>query len=40
MGKDKVLQSHIQQQHSVTSSNGTARANVSMSAPAAATNGV
>ncbi|PUU80164.1 Alpha/Beta hydrolase protein [Tuber borchii] len=40
VGKDKVLQSHIQQQHSVTGSNGTARADASMSAPAAAANGV
>ena len=40
MGKDKVLQSHIQQQHSVTGSNGIARADANTSAPAAATNGV
>jgi len=34
VGKDKVLQSHIQQQHSMAGSNGIARANASTSAPA------
>ncbi|CAZ82751.1 unnamed protein product [Tuber melanosporum] len=40
VGKDKVLQLQIQQQHSVTGSNGTTGVTVSMCTPAGATNGV